>query len=337
MAAAECVVPSSMLAMPATEHGLENLSGAANMVPPARGTQVVDVPFVHYRQTLTVKEVKVPVEVTKVSVKKVEVPGVHEVPIIKPREVSVHQVVRRNVPDPVDVFTVQTYNMPRIQPKYYDVEVPIYVPRYVEVPVPSHFVTLQKEELPAVVPVGPPLQSLHSAPVLENDQVYSLAPSAANECAAATVSAGFAEEQFSVHRQGSGSSDYGYTEAMNNEGLKAELTLTGSPSAYNDAAAATVLIEATTETQTLPPSSQPTPGLAAFCCSPSVDVAEEAGSIGCSSRLLCRVNDEEAAPSEASEAVNERAADDAPEVAHDPSDAVGDASDAADDASDATA
>ncbi|CBZ56058.1 conserved hypothetical protein [Neospora caninum Liverpool] len=237
--ATEFAVPPSMLAVPNAGNGAQNV----NILPPGAGTRVVDVPFVHYRQTMCVKEVKVPVEVTKVAVKKVEVEGIHEVPIIQPREIGVHQVVRRNVPEPIDVYTVQKYTMPRIQPKYYDVEVPIYVPRYVEVPVPSHFVTLQKEDIPAVVPVGPPLQGVNSAPILKNEQAYSLAPAAdASDEAAGPVAPGVVDDNFSFHRQGSGSSDLGYSKTAHNETLTAEVIVQGSAASYQEEASGVAVV-----------------------------------------------------------------------------------------------
>lgn len=161
------------------QHGQTGLLAASRQVTElssSGSTLCVDVPFVHYKQTARVQEVELPVEVTRVHVEKVEVQAPHEIPIIHPRELGVHQQTRRNIPTPVDVYTVQKYQLPRLRPKYYDVEVPIYVPRYVEVPIPSHFVAFNNEPLPESIPLGPPMQSaVTTAAVLANNQVYSLA------------------------------------------------------------------------------------------------------------------------------------------------------------------
>eukprot|EP00070_Physeter_catodon_P037482 XP_028344376.1 uncharacterized protein LOC114486147 [Physeter catodon] len=126
--------------------------------------------------TARVQEVELPVDVTHVHVEKVEVQAPHEIPVIQPRELGVHQQTKRNNPSPVDVFTVQKYQLPRLRPKYYDVEVPIYVPRYVEVPVPSHFIALNHEPLPDTLQLGPSIRpGLPTAPVPADNQVYSLA------------------------------------------------------------------------------------------------------------------------------------------------------------------
>lgn len=99
--------------------------------------------------------------------------------------------------------------MPRIQPMYYDVEVPIYVPRYVEVPVPSHFVTLQ-EEIPSAVPVGPPYQNLNSAQVLRDAQVCSITSAGSGGDGADN-----SEEQLPLRMAGSG--DLGQNGVSNEE------------------------------------------------------------------------------------------------------------------------
>lgn len=80
---------------------------------------------------------------------------------------------------------LQNYRMPRIKPKYYDVHVPIYVPRYVEVPVPSHFLALKNENsageptsFPSSVELGPPLENLQFAAVTDEkdeNEVYACA------------------------------------------------------------------------------------------------------------------------------------------------------------------
>ncbi|PHJ22286.1 alveolin domain containing intermediate filament imc12 [Cystoisospora suis] len=139
-----------------------------------------------YREVRQMNSVEVPEIHFQYVDKHVEVPAPYELPIIMPRQVPVQQIVDRNIPKPVEVRTTHNYRMPRIKPKYYDVHVPIYVPRYVEVPVPSHFLALKKENaagepttFPSSVELGPPLEHVQFAAVMDEkdeNEVYACIP-----------------------------------------------------------------------------------------------------------------------------------------------------------------
>lgn len=109
---------------------------------------------------------------------------------------------------------------------YYDVEVPIYVPRYVEVPVPSHFVTLQ-EEIPSVVPVGPPYQNLNSAQVLRDAQVCSITSAGCGGDGTDHTVTPHAEEQLPLRV--SGSSDFVHSLSSEETKLRAASFASSSP------------------------------------------------------------------------------------------------------------
>lgn len=187
-------------------------------------------PIVQYRMVPRMTEIEVPEVHIEYDDTYVEVPVPFELPIIAPRQVPVEQVVQRNLPKPINIHTTQRYQMPRIQPKYYDVEVPIYVPSYVEVPVPSHFVALKTgEKFPEQLKLGPTVPHLPSCsvvPDLTGSESYATDIKLKEATAAASTEqthqdseqeeAGKALEDSTaglptLHRRGSKGSDLGYS------------------------------------------------------------------------------------------------------------------------------
>ncbi|EDL46939.1 hypothetical protein, conserved [Plasmodium vivax] len=76
----------------------------------------------------------------------VKVPTYIDVPIVHPRQEVYHKEVLKNVPKGIELFVTQKLEVPKIKPKYVEVQVPIYVPCYVEVPIPAHYIPIPKGE-----------------------------------------------------------------------------------------------------------------------------------------------------------------------------------------------
>lgn len=102
--------------------------------------KVIEVPQVQYREVPVERIIEVPEVQTQVVVKEVEVPVQVDVPIIQPRRAPVEQQINRNIPMPIDLHVRHRYEIPKLKPKYKEVPVPIYVPRYIELPHPAQFV-----------------------------------------------------------------------------------------------------------------------------------------------------------------------------------------------------
>jgi len=100
--------------------------------------KVVEVPEVHYVDVPIEKIVEVPEYREEFFERMVEVPQYQEVPVPEYRNIPVNQEIERHLPVPVEVTATFEYRMPCIRPVYKEVAVPIYVPRYIEVPVPAH-------------------------------------------------------------------------------------------------------------------------------------------------------------------------------------------------------
>ncbi|KAH0488772.1 MAG: hypothetical protein KVP17_000946 [Porospora cf. gigantea B] len=101
---------------------------------------VVEVPEVEYREVPIHKEIKVPQVKEEFVTVEVEVPSYVDVPTIVFNDVQKVVEVERLVPLPCHMTTVREYTAPRIRTTHKTVEVPVYVPKYVE--------TLQMEYLP---------------------------------------------------------------------------------------------------------------------------------------------------------------------------------------------
>ncbi|KAF8822507.1 hypothetical protein IE077_000569 [Cardiosporidium cionae] len=134
-------------------------SGEPNFTrPPGNNTgqNIVEVPKIYYKKVYKERIVEVPQVHTQVVLKEVIVPEKYDVPIVHPREVPVEQQIERNVPVPVDVVTTLKFEMRQLVPKHTVVREQVILPRYIEVPVPTHIV--QVEEFEKTMVPGPPIK-----------------------------------------------------------------------------------------------------------------------------------------------------------------------------------
>eukprot|EP01054_Gregarina_sp_Poly1_P004696 Gregarina_sp_Poly_1__4695@NODE_2509_length_2045_cov_200_134479_g1594_i0_p1_GENE_NODE_2509_length_2045_cov_200_134479_g1594_i0NODE_2509_length_2045_cov_200_134479_g1594_i0_p1_ORF_typecomplete_len309_score58_61IMCp/PF12314_8/0_13IMCp/PF12314_8/28DUF816/PF05674_12/0_37Xrn1_D3/PF18194_1/4e03Xrn1_D3/PF18194_1/2_2e03Xrn1_D3/PF18194_1/0_2_NODE_2509_length_2045_cov_200_134479_g1594_i01481074 len=96
----------------------------------------VEVPEIQYREIPVNKTVEVPEVVEQVVVKEIPVPQYVEIEVPKYVEVPNTVVVERIKPVGVESVQIVTYEVPEIETEYEIIHVPIYVPQFIEVPVP---------------------------------------------------------------------------------------------------------------------------------------------------------------------------------------------------------
>eukprot|EP00918_Siedleckia_nematoides_P005071 GHVU01011221.1.p1 GENE.GHVU01011221.1~~GHVU01011221.1.p1 ORF type:complete len:216 (+),score=37.73 GHVU01011221.1:256-903(+) len=99
--------------------------------------KIVEVPHIEYREVMVEKIVEVPEVQEEFVIKNVEVPQYVEVPVPQYKEVIVDHPIERNIPRAVEISANYEYKIPRIRPKYNEIRVPVYVARFIEVPVPA--------------------------------------------------------------------------------------------------------------------------------------------------------------------------------------------------------
>lgn len=103
--------------------------------------KVVEIPEIEYREVPVEKIVEVSEIHEQFVVKEVRVPQYVDKAVAEHVTVEVAQKVERNIPIPVEAVTTFEYRLPHIRPHYKKVSFPIYVPRFVEVPVPDELMT----------------------------------------------------------------------------------------------------------------------------------------------------------------------------------------------------
>ncbi|EUD66441.1 hypothetical protein C922_03075 [Plasmodium inui San Antonio 1] len=124
--------------------------------------KVTKIPKVVFRERLKDKVVKEKKVVTKeveieqiidviekkdeIIYNEVKVPTYIDVPIVHPRQEVYHTEIFKNVPKGVELLVTQKLEVPKIKPKYVEVQVPIYVPCYIEVPIPAQYIPIPKGE-----------------------------------------------------------------------------------------------------------------------------------------------------------------------------------------------
>ena len=96
---------------------------------------IVEVPDIEIREVQVEKIVEVPEIKEKYIIKPVPVPEYVETPI--PREIVSEKIVEveRNIPQPLEVISTVEYHLPQMKPKTQVIKYPLYVPRFIEVPV----------------------------------------------------------------------------------------------------------------------------------------------------------------------------------------------------------
>jgi len=98
--------------------------------------KIVEVPQVEYRDIPVERVEEVPEIREQVVIKEIPVPQYVEKPIMEYVTVEEPVDVQRAVPVPVEAIVTYEFTLPRINPVWRQVDVPLYVPRFVEVPVP---------------------------------------------------------------------------------------------------------------------------------------------------------------------------------------------------------
>eukprot|EP00917_Polyrhabdina_sp_WS-2016_P014297 GHVP01031303.1.p1 GENE.GHVP01031303.1~~GHVP01031303.1.p1 ORF type:complete len:416 (+),score=71.60 GHVP01031303.1:669-1916(+) len=98
--------------------------------------KIVEYPVYEYREVPFEKVVEVPEIREEVMIKEVTVPRYVDVPFPEYKDVEVTKDIERKVPVPFETVITENYEVPQIRAEYERVPVPIYAPRFVEVPVP---------------------------------------------------------------------------------------------------------------------------------------------------------------------------------------------------------
>lgn len=98
--------------------------------------KVVEIPEIEYVDVPYEKVVEVPEVREQVVVRPVRVPRYIEKAVPEFVDIEVARDVERSVPVPLEATVDLTLQLPRIRPRYTRVDVPLYVPRFVEIAVP---------------------------------------------------------------------------------------------------------------------------------------------------------------------------------------------------------
>lgn len=97
--------------------------------------KIVEVSDIEYREVIVEKIVEVPEIREQVVVREVRVPQYVEKVVPTYENVEVAVGVNRNIPVPVEAVTTYEYQLSQYQPRVSKIQYPLYVPRFVEVPV----------------------------------------------------------------------------------------------------------------------------------------------------------------------------------------------------------
>ncbi|GAB68405.1 hypothetical protein PCYB_132790 [Plasmodium cynomolgi strain B] len=124
--------------------------------------KVTKIPKVVFRERLKDKVVKEKKIITKeveieqiidvienkeeIIYNEVKVPTYIDVPVVHPRQEVYHTEILKNIPKGIELLVTQRLEVPKIKPKYVEVQVPIYVPCYIEVPIPAQYIPIPKGE-----------------------------------------------------------------------------------------------------------------------------------------------------------------------------------------------
>lgn len=103
--------------------------------------KVVEVPEIHYRDVHVEKTVEIPDYKEEIIIKQVQVPQYIEKPVANFIKVEHAIDIRRDLPIPVEAEITYEYRMPQLKPRYSKVTYPVYLPRFIEVPVAKEVLT----------------------------------------------------------------------------------------------------------------------------------------------------------------------------------------------------
>ena len=105
--------------------------------------KIVEVPEIQYRDIPVERIVEVPQIRVEEVVKHVTVPQYVDKPVPEYVTVEVAEDIHRKLPIPVEAITTFEYKLPQFKPKYRQVKYPVYLPRFIEVPVAAELVSAE--------------------------------------------------------------------------------------------------------------------------------------------------------------------------------------------------
>jgi hypothetical protein len=127
----EVIVQDRIVEVPVVEY-VDNVIEVPKII---NKEKLVEVPEIEYRDVPYETIVEVPEIQEKIVYKKVPRPQYVEVPTPEYRDVVQEKEVQRNIPIAVEAITTCQFNIPKIKPNYVKVDMPLYVPRFIEVPI----------------------------------------------------------------------------------------------------------------------------------------------------------------------------------------------------------
>ena len=98
--------------------------------------KTVEIPEIVYVEVPVEKIVEVPEIREKVTIKRVEVPHYVDKPVAQAVIVEQRKDVHRKIPIPVEHVQSYVFKLPRLRAHYENVNLPLHVPRFIEVPFP---------------------------------------------------------------------------------------------------------------------------------------------------------------------------------------------------------
>lgn len=101
--------------------------------------KIVEVPVYEYHDVIVEKNVEVPEVREEYVIKEVPVPQYVEKLVPEERTIEINENVSRNIPVPMEALTQLELVLPRVRAIRTAMDVPVYVPRFVEVPVAAEF------------------------------------------------------------------------------------------------------------------------------------------------------------------------------------------------------
>ena len=126
--------------------------------------KIVEIPEIQYRDIPVERIVEVPEVRIEEVVRHVPIPQYVDKPVPEYVTVEVAEDVHRKLPVPVEAITTFEYKLPQFKPKYRKVRYPVYLPRFIEVPVAAEICS--PEMAASIQSFGATLQALEaSAPV----------------------------------------------------------------------------------------------------------------------------------------------------------------------------
>lgn len=103
--------------------------------------KIVEVPEIEYQEIPVEKIVEITEYQDEIMIKEVPVDEYIEVPVHQDKLVEVLKDFNRMIPVPVEVISEWKFRMPVLKPRRRIQKLPIYAPRFIEVPIPSAYLS----------------------------------------------------------------------------------------------------------------------------------------------------------------------------------------------------